>query len=462
MKTTPFLRFAAMAALVLFLPQNARAQGKKQLQAENLSLRKEIEKLRSEVVDRDAKIASLDSIIRVEEGKAEENLGLASDEYTPEISDSLLRIWYATTSGSTFDYESLNMENLNLQSDIPDQVYVDRLNAMHSFIPLPYNEHVRDYIVLYTEKRRTMMGRVLGLGKYYMPIFEEAFNRHGLPHELKAMAVIESALNPVAVSRAGATGIWQFMYATARRYDLNIDSYVDERMDVEKAVDAAARYLRDAYQTFGDWNLAIASYNCGPGNVMKAIRRSGGKTDFWDIYDYLPRETRGYVPAFIGALYAMTYYKEHGIVPQDMAMPSHIDTLHINKMLHFKQLNDVAGVPYDVVKSLNPQYFHDIVPGSVRECVLKVPYRYVASIIDNADSIYRYQADSLFSPTTIKKVMEGTSGESFIYVVKSGDSLGKIASRYHCTVAGIKKWNGLKSDMIRTGQKLRIYRGRKS
>ena len=185
------------------------------------------------------------------------------------------------------------------------------------------------------------MAHMLGLCQYYMPIFDETFNKHDLPEELKAMAIIESAMNPLAVSRAGAKGMWQFMYATAKMYGLHIDSFVDERMDPFKAADAAARYLQDAYEIFGDWNLAIASYNCGAGNVNKAIRRSGGKRAFWDIWPYLPRETRGYVPAFVGALYAMTYYKEHGIKPEAIEMPIHVDTFKINKQLTSSRLQSL-------------------------------------------------------------------------------------------------------------------------
>ena len=303
------------------------------------------------------------------------------------------------------------------------------------------------------------MSSILGLSKYYMPIFDEVFDKYNMPEELKAMAVIESALNPLAVSRAGAKGMWQFMYSTAKIYGLTINSFVDERLDPVKSAEAAARYLKDSYEIFGDWNLAIASYNCGAGNVNKAIRRSGGKRAFWDIWPYLPRETRGYVPAFVGALYAMTYYKEHGIRPSVIQMPEHIDTFKVNKMLHFGQINELTGVPMDQIKNLNPQYKHQIIPGNEKEYILRLPYKYTNAYIEHEDSIHTYKADVFFNPVTIKKIKDGGDGERIVYKDKSGDYLGKIAGKYRVSVAQIKRWNNLKSNDICVGQKLIIYRG---
>lgn len=234
-------------------------------------------------------------------------------------------------------------------------------------------------------------------------------------------------------------------------------------MDVSKSTDAAARYLRDAYKIFGDWNLAISSYNCGAGNVRKAIARSGGKTGFWDIYPYLPRETRGYVPAFVGALYATHYHKEHGIEVQPASLPVHVDTFHVNKMLHFKQLHDVVGVSEEELRKINPQYPHDIVPGNQRSYVLRLPHEYTQRYIEFEDSVYRYQADTLFSPVNIKKIEDGAtgSGERIVYTVKSGDTLGHIAARYHTNVKALQRWNNLKTTNLRIGQKIYIYPGRR-
>ena len=378
-------------------------------------------------------------------------------EYTVEVSDSLLSIWYSHRQAYAED--NFDLDSIKFASNVPDEVYIERIKKMNSFITLPYNEIVRNYIIMYSEKMPTRMGHMLGLCNYYMPIFEEIFNRYDMPEELKAMTIIESAMNPLAVSRVGAKGMWQFMYSTAKHYGLHIDSFVDERMDPVKSAEAAAQYLQDAYEIFGDWNLAIASYNCGAGNVNKAIRRAGGKRDFWSIWPYLPRETRGYVPAFVGALYTMTYYKEHGIKPEAVGMPVAVDTFCINKQLHLKQVSELTGAPLDELKNLNPQYRHEIIPGNEREYILRLPYTYTNAFIEFEDSLYKHKADIYFNPVTIKKIKEGGDGELIIYKVKSGDYLGKIAGKYRVSVAQIKKWNNLKNNNIRVGQKLRIYRG---
>ena len=438
---------------------------KNQLKKQNSQLKNELDSMRMELERYRTDYAIMDSInnemmamYRGNEGNG--RTSILPEDYTVEISDSLLNLWYAhTVVNDIDDSESFDMDSVKFESNVPDQVYIERIEKMNSFITLPYNEVVRNYIILYSEKMPTKMSHILGLCNYYMPIFQEVLNKYNLPEELKAMAVIESALNPVAVSRAGAKGMWQFMYSTAKMYGLHIDSFVDERLDPFKSADAAARYLEDAYEIFGDWNLAIASYNCGAGNVNKAIRRSGGKRAFWDIYPYLPRETRGYVPAFVGALYAMTYYKEHGIKPEAIEMPIRVDTFKINKMMHLKQVSELVGIPLEEVKNLNPQYTHDVVPGNSREYLLRLPYTYTNSFIANEDSLYTYKADQYLSPATLKKIVDGADGERIVYKVKSGDYLGRIASKYRCSVAQIKKWNGLKSNNLRVGQKLVIYRG---
>jgi membrane-bound lytic murein transglycosylase D len=258
---------------------------------------------------------------------------------------------------------------------------------------------------------------MLGLCRYYMPIFEEIFDKHGLPVELTAMAIIESSMNPRAESRVGAKGMWQFMYNTAKGYGLHVDSFVDERMDPIKSCEAAAKYLADAYKMFGDWNLAIASYNCGAGNVLKAIKRAGGSRKFWDIWPYLPSEIRMYTPAFIGALYTLEYYQEHGLKPDATAMPTGVDTLEIKKQLHLKQVSEVTGAPLDVLKNLNPQYRHEIIPGHERTYILRIPYQYTMTFIELEDSIYRHKANVYFDPITIKKIKEGGDGVKVLYTV---------------------------------------------
>mgnify|MGYP005752850779 FL=1 len=436
---------------------------RKALQTENSTLKASLDSLQALVDSLEERRYIEDNELRAviegnSAGEAEDSL-----EYTAEVSDSLLHLWYKNSfAGDSDSVSEFDMDSVRFSSNVPDQEMIDRLNAMNSFITLPFNDNVKNYIILYSEKMPSRMSRVMGLSNYYFPMFEDILNRYGLPLELKYMSVIESMLNPVATSRAGARGIWQFMYSTARNYGLEINSFVDERLDVEKAMDAAARYLRDAYKIFGDWPLAISSYNCGAGNVSKAIRRAGGSRDFWSIYPYLPRETRGYVPAFVGAMYAMTYHKEYGIVPQNVGMPAQTDTFEIHKNLHFVQINSVIGVPMDALKNLNPQYVHEIIPGNSKSYVLKLPYTWTNAFLEaDRDSLYSFKADSLLSQKVLKDVQRSGSrapGQQRIaYKVKSGDYLGRIASRYGVSVNQIKKWNNLKSANIRAGQTLYIY-----
>ena len=394
---------------------------------------------------------------------SEDTLSLADtnivpEDFTMEVADSLMDLWYTHKLIQEDKDEQYDLQTAKFESNVPDEVYIERLKKMNSYIQIPYNDIVRNYIVMYSEKMQRTMPRMLGLCRYYMPIFEEIFDKHGLPIELTAMAIIESSMNPRAESRVGAKGMWQFMYNTAKGYGLHIDSFVDERMDPVKSCEAAAKYLADAYKMFGDWNLAIASYNCGAGNVLKAIKRAGGSRKFWDIWPYLPSETRMYTPAFIGALYTLEYYKEHGLKPDLMAMPTGVDTLEIKKQLHLKQVSEVTGAPLDVLKNLNPQYRHEIIPGHERTYILRIPYQYTMTFIELEDSIYRHKANVYFDPVAIKKIKEGGDGVKVIYTVKSGDYLGSIAKKHNVSVAKIKQWNNLKSDNIRIGQKLVIYR----
>lgn len=465
MKITGKITVALAAVFLAASPAYAGSKNdsKKKIEEENRRLQEKIDSLQMEL-DRYRMETDITDSLEIEMLEAYgESVERSRDsfepiEYTAEVSDSLLNIWYAHKMAS-YEVDFEGMDSAKYESNVPDEVYMERLKKMNSFITLPYNETVRKYIILYSEKMPNKMSNMLGLCRYYMPIFEEIFDKYDLPLELKAMTIIESALNPRALSPVGAKGMWQFMYNTARAYGLHIDSFVDERMDPVKSADAAARFLEDAYEIFGDWNLAIASYNCGAGNVRKAIRRAGGKRGFWDIWPYLPRETRGYGPAFVGALYTLNYYKEHGIKPADVGMPVAVDTFRINRQLHLKQVSELTGAPLEELKNLNPQYRHEIIPGHSREYILRIPIEYSNAFIEKEDTIYRHKADEYFNPATIKKIIDGGDGVMIWYKVQSGDYLGKIASKYRVSVAQIKRWNNLTSNNIRIGQKLKIYRG---
>ena len=458
---------AAAAVFIASIATEANAaprkDEKKRLTEENIRLQSRIDSLCKELDIFRTRLQEADSVKNAlletaEYTRAQETYKPEIEEYTETVSDSLLHAWY--NQKNTEEYvQEINLDSVKLTSSIPDSVYIRRLKEMNSFITLPYNDIVRGYLIHYSEKMKSGMKRIIGLSSYYMPIFQETFDRHGLPEELKAMAIIESALNPTAVSRAGAKGMWQFMYNTAKIYGLHIDSFVDERLDPVKSADAAARYLKDAYKIFGDWNLAIASYNCGAGNVQKAIKRAGSR-QFWDIWPFLPRETRGYVPAFVGALYAMKYHKEHGIEALAAPMPVHTDTFKIRKMVHLKQVSELTGAPLEELQSLNPQYRHNIIPGNDREYILRIPYKFTDAFIAHEDSLHKHKDSIYFNPLTIKKIKDGGEGQRIVYRVKSGDYLGKIATRYRVTVTQIKKWNGLKSNNISIGQRLVIYSGR--
>jgi len=425
---------------------------------------KEIESLKTSldslqcVVDslRERKYIEDSELAAVMEGNEDENNPI---QYSQEVTDSLLHEWYSNVyaNSNVIEYD---MDSIAFSSNVPDSEMVRRLESMNSFITLPFNETVKNYMILYSEKMQTQMSRVLGLSQFYFPIFEEAFDRYGLPIELKYMSVIESMMNTRATSRAGARGLWQFMYNTGRIYGLEINSFVDERLDVAKSADAAARYLADAYKVFGDWTLAISAYNCGAGNVSKAIRRAGGSRDFWSIYPFLPRETRGYMPAFVGAMYAMTYAREYNITPMNVGMPAQTDTVHITRNLHFRQLSEAVGIPIEDLRNLNPQYTHDIVPGNTRTYVLNLAYNWTGALLDvGIDSVYRFKADSLMSEKVIKDVQAASNSQRIAYRVKSGDYLGKIATKYGVSVAKLKSWNNLKNSDIRAGQILYIYKG---
>ncbi len=343
-----------------------------------------------------------------------------------------------------------------------DSLYIARLKRLHSVMDLPFNSIVRNYIKMYTEQKRDKAEAILGLSEYYFPLFEQILDQYGMPLEIKYLAVIESALNPRAVSWAGATGLWQFMYATGRMYGLNVTSTVDDRRDPIAATHAAARHLRDLYNIFNDWSLALAAYNCGTGNVNKAIRRSG-RSDFWGIYNYLPRETRGYVPAFIGAAYMMNYATEHNLTPAKYDFKDYFsyDTVRVTQWMHFDQISALVGISKEKLRDLNPQYRRDIIPGNERPYTLKLPVKYMNAYIDNEKKISQYLAEE-YSPKTMVAPAEFTayvpSGKTKItHTVRSGEVLGGIASRYSVRVQDLKQWNALRNNTIRVGQKLSVY-----
>jgi membrane-bound lytic murein transglycosylase D len=382
--------------------------------------------------------------------------------------DSLLSVWYLQRALQDTSDFSMSMIEHEVVGDLPDEVYIQRLKSLPCIIDLPYNHIVRSWIVYYTQKISERTEMILGLSDFYLPLIEEIFDSYDMPVELRAMVVIESAFNPRAVSPKKAKGMWQFMYGTAKQYNLTMNSYVEERFDPIASTHAAAKHMKDLYIIFGDWSLSIAAYNCGAGNVSKAIRRSGGKRDYWDIYPYLPRETRGYVPAYVAANYILAYYKEHNLIPKKIDMPSHVDTFMINKMLHFEQISEVVGIPIDELRNYNPQYVLDIIPGTERPYILRIPYEYTAAFVDKEKEVYTYKDSVYFNPNIIKQVasrgqvVHPAGRNKLIHRVREGETLGGLAMKYRVKIADIKYWNGLRNNMIRTGQKLAIYTNQKS
>lgn len=381
--------------------------------------------------------------------------------------DSLLNLYYVGQSISK-DPDFWNHDADSIVPDFPDSVYIQRIAKIPSVINLTYNTIVRRYIEVYSKQKRNLVEVMLGLSQYYFPIFDEIFDYYDIPNELKYMSVIESALNPRAYSRARATGLWQFMYGTGRVYDLVINSLVDERRDPVRSTHAAANYTRDLYTIYKDWLLVIAAYNCGPGNVNKAIRRAGGKKNYWDIYYYLPRETRGHVPAFIAATYIMNYYKEHNLKPLTISLPLANDTIMVTQELHLAQVSEVLGIPIQMLRDMNPQYRTDIIPASGRAFSLKLPLEQTSRFIDLEDSIYSYMDSVYFNPelltvnpTTTSTLAMGEpppdNSAALVYTVKSGDNLGYISMWYNVRVSDIRFWNNIRGNLIRTGQKLTIY-----
>ena len=387
--------------------------------------------------------------------------------------DSLLFLWY-------LKYDTIPIDNFsdvdsNLVPQFSDSIYKERLDNLVSIIDMPYNDRVKAFINLYANKRRNQVSNMLGLSENYFPMIEGYLDKYDLPLELRYMPVIESALNPRARSHAGAVGLWQFMYATGKMYGLEVNSYVDERRDPVKASEAAAKFLKDLYAIYHDWTLVIAAYNCGPGNVNKAIRRSGGKRDFWEIYYRLPRETRGYVPAFIAANYVFGYHKEHNIRVNKIDLNIVTDTITITEFLHFEQISNVINISVEELRDLNPQYKKDIIPAKTRTYPLRLPINYVDDFIDLKDSIFAYNDSIYFSPkrkvVQPPKYQKGGSSANYsppptkdavkiMYTVKSGDNVGFIASWYGVGVSDVSYWNNLYRNRIKAGQKLIIYKNK--
>ena len=388
--------------------------------------------------------------------------------------DSLLNLYYSKTYLQPDNDCNLRDEDVSY----PKEVYIERLSRLPNVMEMPYNDIVRKFIDRYTGRLRHSVSYMLGASNFYTPIFEEALEAYGLPLELKYLPVIESALNPKATSHAGAAGLWQFMVATGKQYGLEVNSLVDERRDPIKSSYAAAQYLKDLYKIFNDWSLVIAAYNCGPENINKAIHRAGGEADYWKIYPYLPRETRGYVPAFIAANYVMNYYCEHNICPMRTTLPAKTDTRIVSRDVHFKQIADVCGIDIEELRTLNPQYRRDIVNGSNKPSVVRMPATVTNTFIANEDSIYNYQTEALFARRSLVEV-DRTSSSSYTrksstkrksyskkrrsrrsrarrVTIRQGDTLSEIAERNHTTVSKLRRLNGIKGNNIRAGKKIRV------
>ena len=417
---------------------------------------------------------------------ADEKLESAAYRAMVEAQDSSLFILESLEDNDESDYAWTERQFIHIDPNcvrilepepVPDSVYIMRLRALPTIIEMPFNQPVKKALDFYLMRRRALVERMVGVGfNYYFPIFENALQKYELPSELKYLACIESALRQNAYSPARAAGLWQFIPATGIMQGLEVNSYIDERYDLYKSTDAACKFLKKLYNKFDDWHLAIAAYNCGPGNIDKAIARSGGHRTFWEIYNYLPQETRAYVPFFIAATYVMTYHCEHGLCGSVTDIPVECDTVMVNRMVHFEQIAHCLNLPMEVVESLNPQYIRDIVPGSPEKPhSITLPADKSISFLEHQDSIFAYKAETLLPRngriTEVSTrgrhneyVRQGgnrgsstsTASSGRIYTVRKGESLGSIARKHHTTSAKIKKLNKLRSDRIHPGQKLRL------
>lgn len=423
--------------------------------------------------------------------------------------DSLINEWMA----KKYLYPDTTCANPDYNPTFTTEEYQERLRRLPVVMEMPYNSVVQKFIDQYSGRLRRTVSYALGAGNFYIPIFEEALDYYGLPLELKYLPVIESALEPKAKSSAGAVGLWQFMLATGKRYDLKVNSLIDERQDPYKSSWAAARYLRDLYKIYRDWNLVIAAYNCGPTNVNKAIHRANGVRDYWTIYPYLPSETRGYVPAFIAANYIMNYYCEHNICPMKTKLPITTDTVTIMRDLHMQQVAELCNIDVEAIQALNPQYRTQLIPGSSGPMTLRLPTETLNTFIDLKDSVYNYRVDELLtrrssvevddrldnrsvaskrravrqqsasesssssrrsaSKSSSRKSSRSSSSKSSSRssrssrkskkekssasaTVRKGDTLIEIAHRNGTTVEKLKKKNKIKGNMIKPGQKLKV------
>jgi membrane-bound lytic murein transglycosylase D len=408
-------------------------------------------------------VASLDTLNGYEKFYRIPNENL--NKYFSDKLDSMLKSWYVQNA---FLLDSTELAEADtLKQTLPDSVYIHRLQSMQSAVSLSFNNTVKNFITMYTVRKPKQVAVMLGLGNYYFPLFEEALAKYGLPMELKYLPIIESALNPGANSVANAVGLWQFMYSTGKMYKLEISTFVDERRDPVKATDAAVRYLRDLYNIYHDWHLVIAAYNCGPGNVNKAIKRSGDAKDYWKIYYKLPKETRGYVPAFIAANYVMNFYQSHNIFPKSPAFPIITDTLMVNDYLHFNQISEVIGIPIEEIRSLNPQYRRDIIPASkAKSYSLVLPQAEISAYLENETTIHDHRRAEYFPNNEIvnpqSKYASFEPGDikgcdKVVYFVKSGDNLGAISIWFRVRTSDLKFWNKMHKNYLRVGQRLTIY-----
>ena len=376
----------------------------------------------------------------------------------------LMTNWYL----QNYTVLDADVENKS-HGEVNEETYIRRLAAIPSVIEMPYNQIVRKHIERYVYRSRTLVEEMLGMSLYYMPIFEQALEKEGLPLELKYLPIVESALDPNAVSRVGAAGLWQFMIGTGKGLGLEVNSLVDERRDPYRSSAMAAKYLKNLYQIYNDWSLAIAAYNCGPGNVNKALHRNGGTGDFWDIYEYLPRETRGYVPAFIAANYAMTYYKQHNISPSLASKPLITDTVSVNRRIHFAQISEVLNIPIEEIRTFNPQYRADVIPGDNHPYTLVLPSQQIYSFIMSEDSIDNYR-DDLYAHREVVEpggqtmtADEYINGEghtdqtrTIIHKVERGETLSSIASKYGMTPGELMSLNNMSSERVRRGDNLKV------